>query len=195
MSRWDLDAAVAALARGEVVAAGTDTVMGLLCDPRDPAAVERVYELKRRPAGLELILLAARAADLEEVVAWSPLSRRLAAAHWPGPLTVVLPVAAAALAIPRSGSTLGVRVPRHNALRQLLARTGPLASTSANRHGEPPARNAAEVRAAWAHAVLVVLEGGGSGRPSTVVDCCSEDLRILRQGAIDEAALAAAAAS
>ncbi|MGH7722749.1 MAG: L-threonylcarbamoyladenylate synthase [Candidatus Dormibacteria bacterium] len=185
-TRDPLTAAVAALRRGEVLAVATDTVYGLVCNPADAAAVDRVYALKRRPAGLELTLLAASAGDLEEVVRWTAAARRLAAAFWPGPLSMVLPVGERSLAIPRHGSTLSVRVPDHGRLRDLLQRSRPLASTSANRHGAAPAGSAAAVRRAFGDEVAVVLSGGRPGGvASTIIDCSVTPARILRDGPID----------
>ena len=182
----DIDRALAVLAAAGVVAAATDTVFGLLCDPRLAAAVERVYALKQRPAGLELTILAGAAGGLEDLVVWNPAARRLAAELWPGPLSIVLPVGATRLAVPRRGTTLSVRVPAHDGLRSLLDATGPLASTSANRHGEPPATTAAGVAAAFGDAAPVVLSNGHpAGMASTIIDCSVTPPRVLRDGPID----------
>ena len=186
------DEAVAAIARGEVVAIATDTVWGLACRPDDAGAVERVYALKRRPAGLELTLLAASAADVDGLVRFTPLAERLAARFWPGALSLVLPVGERRVAVPRSGETLSVRVPGDPGLRALLARTGPLASTSANRHGEPAATSADEVRRAFGGEVAVV-DGGvpPGGTASTIIDCSVDPPRVLRPGPIDSHVLQA----
>ena len=186
------DEAVAAVARGDVVAVATDTVWGLVCRPDDAHAVERVYELKRRPAGLELTLLTARAADVNALVRFTPLADRLAARFWPGPLSLVLPVGDQRIAVPRTGDTLSVRVPGDPALRELLARTGPLASTSANRHGEPAATTAEAVERAFGDEVAVV-EGGiaPGGTASTIIDCSVDPPRVLRPGPIDSHVLQA----
>jgi L-threonylcarbamoyladenylate synthase len=181
-----LEAAVAALRAGEVIAVATDTVYGLVCDPADAAAVDRVYLLKRRPADLELTLLTADAADLGGLVEWTQPALALAKAFWPGPLSLVLSVAQRRLAVPRSGSTLSVRVPDHAQLRELLRRSGPLASTSANRHGDPPATSAAAVRRRFGAEVAVVLRGGRPGGiASTIIDCSVTPPRVLRDGPID----------
>lgn len=186
------DEAVAALEGGQVVAVATDTVWGLVCRPDDAAAVARVYELKRRPAGLELTLLAARPDDLVELVHLPPVAQRLAASFWPGPLSLVVPLAERRLAIPRQGNTQSVRVPGDPDLRALLERTGPLASTSANRHGEPPATTASQVAAAFAGAVAIV-EGGiaPGGTASTIIDCSVDPPRVLRPGPVDSQVLQA----
>ncbi|MHB8717306.1 MAG: L-threonylcarbamoyladenylate synthase [Candidatus Dormibacteria bacterium] len=186
------DEAVAALARGEVIAVATDTVWGLVCRPDDPAAVARVYELKQRPAALELTLLAARPDDLAGLVRLTPAAERLAAHLWPGPLSLVVPVGERRLAVPRQGGTLSVRVPGDPQLRALLERTGPLASTSANRHGEPPATAAGHVEASFGSSVAL-LEGGVApgGTASTIIDCSVDPPRVLRPGPIDSRVLQA----
>ena len=181
-----VDLALKQLLLGEVIAVATDTVYGLVCDPHAAAAVEHVYRLKGRPGDLELTLLAASHAQLERLVSWTPAARRLAARFWPGPLSLVLPVGEGRLSVPRRGETLSVRVPAHTLVRELLARSGPLASTSANRHGEPPALTAAAVRQQFGDLVPVVLEGGRpSGVASTIIDCSVTPPRVLRQGPID----------
>ncbi len=186
----ELAPALGALSAGEVIAAATDTVFGLLCDPANPAAVDRVYALKCRPAALELTLLAADVADLDGLVRWTPVATRLAAEFWPGPLSLVLPIAGRRLAIPRQGGTLSVRVPGHAALCGLLRRSGPLASTSANRHGSDAATSAAQVRAEFGDEVAVVIEGGHPGGvASTIIDCSVTPPRVLRDGPIDSGRL------
>ncbi|HEX6539371.1 MAG TPA: L-threonylcarbamoyladenylate synthase, partial [Candidatus Dormibacteraeota bacterium] len=190
-----LDDVAAAIAAGEVVAVPTDTVYGLVCDPSNSAAVERVYAIKQRPAGLELTLLAAAIADVESDVTLDATAHALAARFWPGPLSIVAPLRSRRLAIPRSGDTLSVRVPGHPLLLELLQRTGPLASTSANRHGEPPAADASAVVTALGASVAAVLDGGSAGGlASTIIDCSRTPPRVLRKGPIPEAELRALAA-
>ncbi|MGH7686969.1 MAG: L-threonylcarbamoyladenylate synthase [Candidatus Dormibacteria bacterium] len=189
-----LDDAVAALAAGEVVAVPTDTVYGLVCDPANREAVERVYAIKERPAGLELTLLAADVAAVEEAVELDEFARSLAARYWPGPLSIVAPVRGGRLAIPRAGITLSTRIPNHQLLLELLRRTGPLASTSANRHGVRPAADAASAAAELGGRVAAVLDGGSAaGLASTIIDCSRTPPRVLRAGPIPEAELLASA--
>jgi L-threonylcarbamoyladenylate synthase len=188
--RVEVAAALAALHRGDVIAVATDTVYGLACDPRDPAAVDLVYALKRRPADLELTLLAHDAAQLDGMVVWTAAAAGLAAAFWPGPLSLVLPVGDQRLAVPRRGDTLSVRVPDHPLLLTLLEQSGPLASTSANRHGDPPATSAAAVRGHFGDEVTVIVEGRSpAGRASTIIDCSVTPPRVLREGPIDRRSL------
>ena len=190
----DLDSAVAAVAAGEVVVIPTDTVYGLACDPTNAAAVERVYAIKERPAGLELTLLAASRADLAGIVDLGEIASSLAERFWPGPLSIVAPVGQQRLAIPRSGATLSSRVPNHALLLELLARTGPLATTSANRHGATAATDADRARAALDGAVAIVLDGGpAGGLASTIIDCSRTPPEVLREGPIPTADLVASA--
>lgn len=185
-----LDAAVAAIARGGVIAIPTDTVFGLACDPASTAAVDRIYAIKQRPADLELTLLSASIADIEEDVELDPVARTLAAAYWPGALSIICRLRARRWAIPRNGATLSVRIPDHPIALEVLRRTGPLATTSANRHGEPAATTAAQVTAALGVEIDAVVDGGDcGGLASTIIDCTSITPHVLREGPIPAAAL------
>jgi L-threonylcarbamoyladenylate synthase len=185
-----LDAAVRAIKRGGVIAIPTDTVYGLACDPANTAAVSRIYAIKRRPDGLELTLLAASLAEIEADVDLSPAARTLAAAYWPGALSIVSTLHSRRWAIPRDGTTLSVRVPDHPLALALLRRTGPLATTSANRHDEPAADTAAGVAAALGAEIDTVVDGGRSaGLASTIIDCTTTTPRVLRDGPISATAL------
>lgn len=185
-----LDAAVAAIAAGGVIAMPTDTVFGLACDPANAAAVDRIYAIKQRPANLELTLLSASISDIEEDVDLNAAARTLAAACWPGALSIICALRARRWAIPRTGATLSVRVPDHPIAIELLRRTGPLATTSANRHGEPAGTTADEVFAALGGEVDAIVEGGHCGGvASTIIDCTSTTPRVLREGPISAAVL------
>ncbi|MCB9728672.1 MAG: threonylcarbamoyl-AMP synthase [Deltaproteobacteria bacterium] len=193
----DLDAAVKALRSGQVIGLPTETVYGVACDARDPAAIARLYRLKGRPDGRPLPVLLPDASALS---AWCaelpPGAALLAEAFWPGPLTLVLRRAAGLPdALTAGGDTLGLRVPRHPvALAVLRAFGGGLATPSANRHGEVSATDAASAREAFGGDLELVLDGGASelGVESTVVDLSGERPRLLRAGAIAADAVAAA---
>lgn len=177
-----LDEAAAAIAAGGVIAFPTDTVYGLGCAPADRAAVERIYALKRRDRRKPLILLAADIADLPQPL---PAAVQAAAARFfPGALTVLT---AAPPGWPPwmlgGGTLLGLRVPDHEGCRELLRRTGPLATTSANSSGEPAYDGSAGAMPAE---VDVVLDDGPTrhGIASTVVDLSTDPPRMLRAGAV-----------
>jgi tRNA threonylcarbamoyl adenosine modification protein (Sua5/YciO/YrdC/YwlC family) len=186
-----VDEAAERISAGGVVGVPTDTVYGLACDPRAPAAVERVYAIKQRPAELELSLLGASLDDLAACGALDGRARALAEAFWPGALSIIVPARPdAGLAVPRRGDTVSVRIPAHDVLLELLARTGPLATTSANRHGEPAARTAAECEAAVGADVDGILDGKpGAGLGSTIIDLTEAPPRMVRLGPIRAEAL------
>jgi tRNA threonylcarbamoyl adenosine modification protein (Sua5/YciO/YrdC/YwlC family) len=189
-----LEAVASAVAAGDVVAIPTDTVYGLACNPGSAAAVERIYAIKRRPPGLELTLLAATIDDVEAAVVLDATGRRLANEYWPGPLSIVATARRRGLAVPRAGTTLSTRIPNHPLLLELLRRTGPLASTSANRHADPAATNAAEADATLGDEVAAVLDGGpAGGLASTIIDCSRTPPRVLREGPIAASELLATA--
>jgi tRNA threonylcarbamoyl adenosine modification protein (Sua5/YciO/YrdC/YwlC family) len=185
-----VEAAVAAIRAGEVVVIPTDTVYGLAGDPSNSEAVERIYAIKGRPPQLELSLLASDISQLDGLVEMDGMARSLAAAFWPGPLSLVCPVGPRRLGIPRSGTTLMVRVPGHALLRSLLVETGPVASTSANRHGMPPAATAGAAESDLGGDVAGAIDGGPStGMASTIIDLSSRPPRVLREGPIPPIAL------
>ena len=182
-----LDAAVAVLREGGVVAYPTDTLYGLAADPRSAVAVARVFALKGRAETSALTLIAADAEQASAAAFFTARAAALARAMWPGPLTIVTTARSAvtpeALA---GGVTVGVRVPRHDVARALAGRFGfCITATSANRSGEPPT--------AYPDAVLdalpgidLVIDGGAApgGPPSTIVDATSDVLRLIREGAV-----------
>lgn len=184
----DLSAAVVALGAGRVVAIPTDTVYGLAADPSRRGATDQLFALKGRPPDLALPVLVA---DLEQGAAlvgdgeMDPVARRLAERFWPGALTVVVKR--------RSGlewdlggdpATVGLRCPAGAVARALCRSVGPLAVTSANRHGAPPAVTAAEVAEMFGPELLVIDGGRCDARSSTVVDTTAVPPRCVRQGAI-----------
>jgi L-threonylcarbamoyladenylate synthase len=188
-----LEQAARTLAAGDVVAFPTETVYGLGADAANPAAVGRVFALKRRPADHPLIV---HVASVEAAEAWAesmpPLARRLAERFWPGPLTLVLRRAAHVdTAVTGGQDTIGLRVPSHPialALLQAFARvgSGAVAAPSANRFGRLSATRAAHVVDEFGDAVPMVIDGGDSdvGIESTIVDVSNGRAVLLRPGAI-----------
>jgi L-threonylcarbamoyladenylate synthase len=169
----DLAQAVAALRAGGVVGFPTDTVYGLAVLP---GGERKVHALKGRPTDLPLILMVAEPSQAEAYVAVDRRARWYMERWWPGPLTLVLPA---------GEGTLGVRVPDHPLALELLRAAGPLLTTSANRHGEPPAMTAEE--ASRLPGLAGVLDGGRApgGEPSTVIALLpGKELTVIREGAI-----------
>jgi L-threonylcarbamoyladenylate synthase len=180
--------AVALLRAGELVAFPTETVYGLGADARNPAAVAKIYALKRRPAGHPLIV---HLADATALPAWAAAvpeaARRLAARFWPGPLTLILPRApGVADALTGGQDSIGLRVPAHPVAQRLLAAFGGgIAAPSANRYGRVSPTSAAHVREEFGAEGPFVLDGGDCsvGLESTIVSLVAEPL-LVRPGGI-----------
>ena len=181
--------AVRRLEAGELVGLPTETVYGLAADADNPAAVAKIYALKGRPADHPVIVHLHRDADLRRWARQVPeCARKLAAAFWPGPLTLILPRrAGVAEACAGGQDTIGLRCPAHPVAQAVLALfkdgQGGLAAPSANRFGRISPTTAAHVRAELGDDLLV-LDGGpcAVGIESTIVDCTAEPPRILRPG-------------
>ncbi len=195
----DVAEAVRVLRAGGVVAYPTETVYGLAADACRPDAVARLLELKGRDEGRGISVLVTDLAMAAPLLGAAPAGAalRLTERFWPGPLTVVLPAASSAppaLLGPSGG--IGLRCSSDAWAAALVARFGaPLTSTSANVSGEPPARCAAESRAAFASVATppFVLDGGErrGTEVSTVVEFAAGRATVLRAGAIGRDEIAA----
>jgi L-threonylcarbamoyladenylate synthase len=183
-----VEAAVSALRRGELVVLPTDTVYGVAADAFSPPAVGRLLDAKGRDRNMPVPVLvgAWRTIDgLAELV--TPVARSLVEAFWPGPLTLVVRSAPSlAWDLGETRGTVAVRMPLHPVALAVLEQTGPLAVSSANRTGLPPATDAAEAARQLGRAVQVYLDGGECGEPvpSTIVDLTGDVPRVLRTGAL-----------
>jgi L-threonylcarbamoyladenylate synthase len=191
-----IDAAARVLRDGGLVAFPTETVYGLGADAASTAAVRRLYAVKGRPPGHPVIVHLGDPAQLGDYGRdLSPDARALAAACWPGPLTVVVRREPSRVCAAATGGldTVGLRVPAHPiALALLRAFGGGVAAPSANRYGRVSPTTAAHVRADLGDDVGVVLDGGASavGVESTIVDCTGATPRVLRPGGVPAARLA-----
>jgi L-threonylcarbamoyladenylate synthase len=187
--------AAEALRRGELVAFPTETVYGLGADATDGRAVAALFAAKSRPLFNPLIAHVSDAAAVELLGRLGELGHRLAAAFWPGPLTLVIAKSArcAIADLATAGlTTLAVRVPAHPVARSLLREVGrPVAAPSANRSGHVSPTLAEHVAADFGPG-LVILDGGRAtlGLESTVVDVTASEAVILRLGAIPRTAIA-----
>ena len=190
------------LAAGGLVAFPTETVYGLGADAGNGEAIARLYAAKGRPAFNPLIAHVASAAAARKLARFDVAAERLAAAFWPGPLTLVLPKAAdcpvAALASAGLDS-VAVRVPAHPVAQEFLrAFGGPVVAPSANRSGHVSPTTAAHVLADLGGRIDLIVDGGATpvGLESTIVACLGESLgesfgepALLRPGGVPRAAI------
>lgn len=181
-------AAAVILDRGGLAAFPTDTVYGIGCAARDPEAVQRIFAAKRRPPEKQIPILAASLAQAAALgYRVDDRVERLAARWWPGPLTLVL----AAEGRDHGGVSpraQAFRVPDHRVALDLITHSGPLATSSANRSGEPETYDADDVLVAFADDDLLeaVVDGGRvpGGLASTVLDLAQPVARLVREGPI-----------
>ena len=183
-----VERAAEVLAGGGLVVFPTDTVYGLAASIDRPDAVARLYKAKGRPLNRPIPVLVSSPHQAERLAAsMDQPARRLLERFWPGGLTLLLPAAGwLPFEVTRDTGQVGVRMPNHRlALAIIKAAGGALATTSANRSGEPEAANAEQAREVLGEAVDLILDGkSGIGTPSTVVRLAGNDLFVLRRGAI-----------
>jgi L-threonylcarbamoyladenylate synthase len=184
-----IDAACAVLGEGLPIAIPTETVYGLAADATNPAAIARIYETKGRPQFNPLICHMADLAMAEDYADFDPISRALAEAFWPGPLTIVVPLKAESgiHALATAGlDTVGIRVPKGFAGELIRAFGHPLAAPSANTSGKISATSAAHVEADLGGKIKLILDAGASdvGVESTIVKVEDGKIRLLRPGGL-----------
>jgi len=193
--RAGIDAALAAVEAGECIVLPTDTVYGIGADALSAEAVQGLLDAKQRGRDLPPPVLIAEPSMLRSLAATvSAEALALADAFWPGALTLVVAAQPTLrMDLGDRGETIAVRIPDHDFTRELLRATGPLAVSSANTHGNPAATSVAEAVDQLGESVAVYLDAGpGSGAvPSTIVDLSGGRPRILREGRISRADLAA----
>jgi len=176
---------------GEAIAVPTETVYGLAADATNAVAVARIYEAKGRPSFNPLIVHVQDLESAERIGELSDEARALAERHWPGPLTLVVPLregAGIASIVTAGLTTIGVRVPAHPAMQALLRSVGrPLAAPSANASGSISPTRAEHVLKSLGGKILLIIDGGPTerGLESTIVAATGGPLRLLRPGPIE----------
>jgi L-threonylcarbamoyladenylate synthase len=183
-----LAAAASAVRRGELVVLPTDTVYGLGADAFTPFAVDALLAAKGRGRDVPVPVLVGSWRALDGLALVVPsMVRELVEAFWPGGLTLVVAHAPSlAWDLGDTGGTVAVRMPLHPVALELLAETGPMAVSSANRSGQPPATDVGQAREQLGYAVAVYLDGGPcvDPVPSTIVDVTGPVPRVLRPGTV-----------
>jgi len=175
------------LQSGGLVAFPTDTVYGVGALAFDGKAVKSIYVAKDRPIEKAIPILIADMEDMEKVGVNIPeTAYKLASRFWPGPLTCVIPKKPTLPEAVSAIATVGVRVPDHEVARALLRAAGPMAVTSANISGKDSPSTAEDVFGQLNGRVELIIDGGKTpgGTPSTLVDCTTSQLTILREGPI-----------
>ena len=188
LSKQDIATLKSLLATGNLLVVPTDTVYGIAADPFSAAAVDRLLTAKGRgrefPSPVLVSSISQAAALVPEI---PPLARAFMEKFWPGALTVVLPARKdLPLDLGVTGGTVAVRQPDQSDLLQLLQENGPLAVTSANLHGLPPAQTVTQAQEYFGNKVSEYLDAGRSqiGEPSTIVKVEEAEYSVLRSGAI-----------
>lgn len=171
---------------GSVGVIPTDTVYGVVARASDIEAVERLYSLKKRDAKPGTII----ASSLDQLESLGLKHRYLKAVEefWPGALSVIIPLSQPGLDYLHLGKfSLAVRLPLPKQLHQLLDKTGPLLTTSANPPGQPTARNIKEAKAYFGDKVDFYVDGGDMSdhKPSTIVRILDDAVEVVRQGEVD----------
>ena len=177
------------LRHGSVIAIPTDTVYGIACLLEKEEAIQELYRIKERDTNKAIPLLIG---EYEQIICAtdgiSESAQKLAQRFWPGPLTLII---SKRMELPEALTpypTVGVRMPNHRWLRQLIRRTGVIAATSANISGGENPVSAREVLKQLDGRIPLIVDGGAceGGIPSTVVDCSQEEAKILRVGGISQ---------
>lgn len=188
-----IDASVQALSGGGLVVLPTDTVYGLGADAFNEFAVQSLLDAKGRDRQMPPPVLFSKIEVLDALaVDVSAPARKLAEVFWPGGLTIIFRAQPSlAWDLGETRGTVALRIPDHPVTLQLLQRTGPLAVSSANKTGQPPAVSVTQAQEQLGDAVRVYLDGGQAqlGLPSTIIDATSSELRVVRFGALSLADL------
>jgi tRNA threonylcarbamoyl adenosine modification protein (Sua5/YciO/YrdC/YwlC family) len=189
-----LAAAARAVKAGQLVVLPTDTVYGIGCDAFSAAAVRSLLAAKQRGPDMPVPVLVGSWSTIDGLVVGVPKAARdLIEAFWPGGLSIVLPHAPSLTwDLGSTKGTVMLRMPLHPVALELLRDVGPMAVSSANVSGQPPAASAAQAQDQLGDKVAVYLDGGPSGEPvaSTIVDLTGDAPRVLREGAVSTAEVA-----
>jgi L-threonylcarbamoyladenylate synthase len=181
-----IEEAARLLKSGHLIAFPTDTLYGVGADILNAQAIQQLYVAKGRSLKKGIPVLLSDIGKLEDIVRQTPdFALSLAQKYWPGPLTLILPKQDHIPGIISPDDNVAVRVPDNDVARKFIRSSGgAVATSSANRSGEPPALNAQEALAALGDSIAAVLDGGRVvlGVASTIVDCTISPPRILREG-------------
>ena len=186
-SENEVDSAAEVLTHDGVIAVATDTVFGVCCRMQSEAAQERLRDIKHRPLDKAFPIMAADINQVEEFALIEETGRKIMTSLLPGPGTVILKKKEDLPAYINGGlPTVAVRLATSDQLKNLIEKTGPLFMTSANQSGQPVCQSIAEIEQACPDLDGILKGRPSFGKASTIIDCTSPNIRILRQGPISE---------
>ena len=192
-----LEIAVENIIEGKLISFPTNSVYGLGGNPLNLEVVNRIYDIKYRDRSKGLLLLVADTEEAEKIAEFNKISYKLAERFWPGQLTLILERKEPNIIPPEVTAlknTIGIRVPENEIILTILKKLkskgyfGGIIGTSANYSGEPPSISGDEVVKKFLAPIDLILDGGKTKTkvPTTILDCTSDELRILRIGVIKE---------
>lgn len=184
-----IQAALELLQEGEIIAFPTDTVYGLGTDAFYSPGIIKLFEAKGRDSNKAIAVLIGNIEQLDLLTdELNGIARKLVSKFWPGGLTIVVPKKKDLPELLSAGNSIGIRMPNHPVTLELLRKFGPIATTSANLSGKNNPHDAQDVFQQLNKHLPLILDGGKcpGGVPSTVVDCSTDEIRILRPGAISK---------
>src|SRR5436309_9694593 len=187
LSREDYEADCQFLEAGRLIVYPTDTLYGLGCDPFEVPAVERVFEVKRRPADQPIALALTTSDQIPRYAHVTRVAQGIIAKHLPGPVTLLLRAAKdAPLPLVSATGLIGIRVPDHSVAIAIAKAFGPITTTSANLHGGSPPSTCEEARAQLGDAVDLYIDCGPTRHrnESTIVDVSGDSIRVIREGVV-----------
>ena len=189
--------AVENIIEGKLIAFPTNSVYGLGCDPTNLIAIEKIYDIKYRDRSKGLLLLVADIEEAEKVADFNKIGYKLAERFWPGQLTLILNKKEPNIIPPEvtaGKNTIGIRIPENEIVLTILKKLkikgyfGGIIGTSANYSGEPPSISGDQVAKKFLTPIDLILDGGKTKTkvPTTILDCTSEELKLLRIGIVKE---------
>jgi L-threonylcarbamoyladenylate synthase len=184
-----IQAALELLQEGEIIAFPTDTVYGLGADAFYSPGIIKLFEAKGRDSNKAIAVLIGNIEQLNLLTdELNRIARKLVGKFWPGGLTIVVPRKKDLPELLSAGNSIGIRMPNHPVALELLRKFGPIATTSANFSGKNNPHDAQDVLQQLNNRLPLILDGGKcpGGVPSTVIDCSTDEVRILRPGTISK---------
>jgi len=188
MENFDLKKALRALSDGKLVVYPTDTLYGLGADIFNIKAVNKVYNVKKRPLNNPLSVAVSNLSDIEKIAYVEDKTRKLINSFLPGKLTIILKKKDSVPDVVTAGlNKIAVRIPNNKIALELLSKYGPITATSANIHGKKTPAVIKDINMQFKDEIALYIDDGElKGEPSTIIDVTSDEFKIIREGAINK---------